>query len=408
MLLSKKYYNFIHLYQSLKKIFPGAIGMIFALIFCNIIKIVLACEQIIYPIASDGQKIYLIYQKKPNQKEIWAFDLQQNESFKSLFATCTPSAIKLLPDLVGFSFIQDGQLRVKYFHKRSPKRVAFNLSLKDFHSVEWLDVQQCYFSARRLHKNLIMIGEINQAEIHVIMEDCFGDALFPQKIDENLYYVRKVNDRHSIIKTKFLNPFVNEDEQVLDFLPDDDDLLLFDAGFNKILGFKMIDQNCGYLVIMPENLSDEFIKFSYHKICYNSNRAFADPVLAKNWHEKHLFDFVLNKNILANNSNHLDQIVEIFWPEHCQVLDHDKNIATENIFFTSTSNNGTMNIFKYNLVSSQISQLTNARMDEHALRPILVGNKIYYGQCLKLNNTESCDLNISSFLHSFDFVCYKK
>jgi hypothetical protein len=409
LLLSEKYYNLVYLHQSLKKIFLGAKGMIFALIICHLIKFVFSCEQIIYPIASDGQKIYSIYQKKPNQKEIWAFDLQQNEAWKSLFANYAPSAIKLLPNLAGFSFIQDGQLRVKYFHKRSPKRVAFNFPLKDFHSVEWLDLQQCYFSARRLHKNLIMIGEINQAEVHVIMEDCFGDALFPQKIEDNLYYIRKVNDRFSVIKTKFLNPFENEDQHiVVDFLPDDDDLLLYDAGLNKILGFKMIDQNCGYLVMMHENLSDEFIKFSYHKICYNPNRAFADPVLAKNWQEKHLFDFVLNKNILADNSNQLDQIVEIFWPEHCLVLHNETNIISENIFFTSTASNGTMNIFKYDHLTSQVIQITDAAKDEHALRPILVGNKIYYGQCLKTNINESCDFNISSFLNSFDFICSKK
>jgi hypothetical protein len=385
----------------------GAVSMIFAMILCHITKLVFACGQIIYPIASDGQKIYTIYYKNNERKEIWAFDFQKKEACKSLFSCNAPSAVKLLPNLAGFSFIQENQLKVKYFHKRSPKTVDFNLSLNDLHSVEWLDFCQCFFSARRLHKNLIMIGEINQAEIHVIMEDCFGDALFPQKIDENLYYVRKVNDRYSIIKTKFLNPFVSEDEQTVDFLPDDDDLLLLDAGSSKILGFKMIDQNCGYVVILNSVLTSEFIKFSYYKICYNSNRAIPDPILAKNWHKKHLFDFVLNKNILAGDANYWDQIVEIFWPEHCLVLDYDTNIATENIFYTSIANDGTMNIYKYNLSSCQVSQLTNASMNEHALRPILVGNKIYYGQCLKSVNPESCDFNISSFLHSFDFICIK-
>ncbi len=380
--------------------------MIFAMILCHITKLVFASGQIIYPIASDGQKIYTIYYNNNERKEIWAFDFQKKEACKSLFSCHTPSAVKLLPNLAGFSFIQENQLKVKYFHKRSPKTVDFNLSLNDLHSVEWLDLCQCFFSARRLHKNLIMIGEINQAEIHVIMEDCFGDALFPKKIEDDLFYVRRVNERYSVIKTKFLNPFVNEDDQVLDFLPDDDDdLLLLDAGSCKIAGFKMIDQNCGYLVIMNSDQSDEFIKFSYNKICYNLNRAIPDPVLAKNWHKKHLFDFELKKSILVDKTNQLNQMVEIFWPEHCLVLDNSTNLTSENIFFTSTANNGTMNIFKYDLASGQISQLTNASMDEHALRPILVGNKIFYGQCLKLGNAASCDFNISSFLHSFDFIC---
>lgn len=383
--------------------------MTFALILCHLFKSVFACEQIIYPIAADGQKIYAIYHKKNNQREIWAFDLQINQAFKSLFSNYAPSAFKLLPNLSGFSFFQDGHLRVKYFHKRSPKTVAFNLPLKDFNSVEWLNVGQCYFSARRLHKNLIMIGEINQAEVHLIMEDCFGDALFPQKIEDNLYYVRRVNDRHSVIKTKFLNPFESDSTTpVLDFLPDDDDLLLFDAGSCKISGFKMADQNCGYFVVLNSEPSDEFIKFSYHKICYNQNRAIPDPVLAKNWHKKHLFDFVLKKNILIDKSSQLEQIVEIFWPEHCLVLHNETNITTENIFFTSTASNGTMNIFKYDHLTSQVIQITDAAMDEHALRPILVGNKIYYGQCLKTNINESCDFNISSFLNNFDFICSKK
>jgi hypothetical protein len=383
--------------------------MIFALILCHIIKFTFACEQIIYPIASDGQKIYAFYQKKNQQREIWAFDLQQKEAYKSLFSNYVPCAVKLLPNLAGFSFIYEDHLRVKYFHKRSPKTVAFNKSLNDLHSVEWLDDRQCFFSARRLHKNLIMIGEINQAEVHVIMEDCFGDALFPQKIVDDLYYVRRVNDHHSVIKTKFLNPFESEDDQiVLDFLQDEDDLLLFDAGSCNISGFKMVDQNCGYLVIMHDNLSGGLIKFSYHKICYNQTRAVPDPVLAKNWQKKHLFDYVLDKKILSDNSNQPEQIVEIFWPEHCLVVDNNTNITTENIFFTSTASNGTMNIFKYDLLTSQVSQITDAADGEHVLRPILVGNKIYYGHCLKSNTNESCDLNISLFLKSFDFICFNE
>jgi hypothetical protein len=380
--------------------------MIFALILCHIIKFVFAYEQIIYPIAADGQKIYAIYHKKNKQREIWTYDLQKKEAFKTLFSNYAPSAVKLLPNLAGFSFIQDDQLRVKYFHKRSPKTVAFNLSLKDLHSVEWLDTLQCFFSARRLHKNLIMIGEINQAEAHVIMEDFLGDALFPQKIVDNLYYVRRVNDRHSVIKTKFLNPFENEDAQVvLDFLQDEDDLLLFDAGTCQIAGFKMADQNCGYLVIMHDNLSGGLIKFSYHKICYNQTRAFPDPVLAKNWQKKHLFDYVLDNKLVSDSTNQPEQIVEIFWPEHCLVVDSSTNITTENIFFTSNASNGTMNIFKYDLVSGQVSQLTNAADGEHVLRPILVGNKIYYGQCFKSSETESSNFNIASFFNSFDFIC---
>lgn len=383
--------------------------MIFAFLICNVFLIVLSYEQILYPIASDGQKIYLIYHKKENNlKEIWSIDLLQNESSKCLFTTYAPSNVKLLPSLAGFSFVQDDQLKVKYFHKRSPKTVAFNMSLHDFDSVEWLNLQQCYFSARRLHKNLIMIGEVNQAEVHVIMEDCFGDALFPQRIEDNLYYVRKVNDRYSIIKTKFLNPFANEDApKVLNFLPDDDDLLLFDAGFSKISGFKMIDQNCGYLVITNNNIPAESFKFSYYKICYNPKRVIPDPVLAKNWQKEHLFDFELKKNIIFDKSTQLHQIVQIFWPEHCLVFDNNKNLTTENIFFTSTDTNGTLNIFKYDLLTSQINQLTNATMDEHALRPILVGNKIYYGKCLKFDKAQPCDFRISSFLNSFDFICSK-
>jgi hypothetical protein len=66
-----------------------------------------------------------------------------------------------------------------------------------------------------------------------------------------------------------------------------------------------------------------------------------------------------------------------------------------------------MNIFKYDLATGQVNQLTNAAIDQHALRPILVGNKIYYGQCFKISKTELNDFNILSFLNNFDFICSK-
>lgn len=378
--------------------------MILALILCNVIKLLSFCEQIIYPIVSDGQKIYTIYQKDLNKSEIWALDIEQKIAIKTLLSHYLPSAVKLLPNLVGFSFIQDGQLRLKYFHKRSPKTVPFSTLFKNFCSVEWLNDRQCYFSARRLNKNVVMIGDINNAEVHTIMEDCFGDALFPQKIDNNLYYVRQIDNYYSVIKTDFLNPFEDQDgDLVLDFLQSEEDLLLCDVGTDKICAFKMMNKSLGYFVkIHSQDEISGLINFSYHKICDTTvNRAISEPILAKNWHQEHLFDFSLLNKILVNNEDQYEQIVELFWPEHCLVQDDDTGIITDNIFFTSTSFDGTMNIFQYNDSSGHVSQQTNATSNQHALRPLIFANKIYYGQCLNLPNIDDIDdFDMSIFLNS--------
>lgn len=375
--------------------------MIFAFILFNLSKFLISCEQIIYPIATDGQKIYSIYQEKNNQREVWALDMQHDKALKSLFSYYLPSAVKLLPNLGGFSFIQSGQLRLKYFHKRSPKTVPFSHIFKDFRSIEWINDYQCYFSARRFNKNVVMIGDINTSEVHTIMEDLFGNALFPQKIDGHLYYVRQINDYYSIIKTDFLNPFEDQ-EMVLDFLKSEEDLLLCNVGNNKICAFKMINKNLGFFVkILNQDEIAGITNFSYYKICdISSTRAIFESVLAKNWHQEHLFDFSLSNKILLNSDDQLEQIVEMFWPEHCLIEDVNTSLVSENIFYTSTSFEGTtdctMNIFQYDVSSRQITQQTNAKKNEHALRPLFFANKIYYGQCLISNKIDdlSDDFNL--------------
>lgn len=338
------------------------------LIFLTFLQLFAVTNQLIYPIASsdknDKSQLYTVYQKGFQERELWAIDLENQEAFKTILSSFLPTAVTLLPSRSGFSFIDRGRLRVKYFHKRSPRSVIFEDPLHDFTCVEWVNDKICFFSARRYNRHVIMLCNIDDRHLHVIEEDTIGDCLYPQKANNKLFCILQAGNYYSIIKNDFLNP-LSEDENSVILLNEDDDAREIVNFQNRPIAFlKMLSEQSGYVVELlkrPENSHDTF-KFAYHSFNKTNN----------SWFVEKLFDFAIRQDIILADSNHLNEALHPFMPQHCNTK----------IFYTSLGDDGTMNIFEYCLTDRKSTQKTFKHNNEHVFAPYPFKNKIFYGKRL--------------------------
>ena len=154
---------------------------------------VLALE-FLYPVGYVKQngkiKIYIIYQKSIGHIELWLWDPETKVASKGLLSTYTPAAFKLLPDNAGFSFIDNGRIKIKKFNKRSPRSIDIYDPIYNICGLKWIDSENFYISAKKDDKFKIFKMDISGA-IKYVLEDKDKDCMYPQKIGNSIFYIER-------------------------------------------------------------------------------------------------------------------------------------------------------------------------------------------------------------------------
>jgi hypothetical protein len=134
--------------------------------------------------------LFYIRQDSTNELSLYSYDYVSKENIKLLSKFFTPVSFRLLPDYQGFSFLQHDSLYIKYFSKRSPKRIEFYEPIYGINTIEWLDNKTFYFAARQ--HGLYKIYQANlegDVECLLFYEDL--DLLYPQIKDNDLFYIAR-------------------------------------------------------------------------------------------------------------------------------------------------------------------------------------------------------------------------
>ena len=118
-------------------------------------------SEYIYPVASlDEDNILYIHQTSPRSIQLFEWNTITNHTEQILWSLFNPVGIQLLPDNSGFSFIDNGRLRIKAFQKRSPKTIDFDEPIFNINALHWIDEHTCYCSA--YYNNLFSLFELQQ------------------------------------------------------------------------------------------------------------------------------------------------------------------------------------------------------------------------------------------------------
>ncbi len=255
--------------------------------------------EFIYPVAFCDRQynqplLFFVHQKSLDCIELWIRNLHTGEEHKALPRLYIPAALRILPDLSGFSFIHNDALYIKYFNKRSPKRIEFYEPLYGINTIEWIDAQHFYFAAQE-HKRYRIYESDTEGEVTKIVSDDAVDLLYPQKIDATLFYIERDDRYHfRIIQTPYHQ--LEKKEVVLEIN-------------DKQIGFlHMISDHEGFFLKYPQMLSadQKAISFSYYQLTQQNNY----------WRSQWLFDFCVPTAYLVDGPERIYESIVPFIPRY--------------------------------------------------------------------------------------------
>lgn len=386
-------------------------------------------EEYLYPVTTVKKRnqtyLYLLYQHSQSHLELLLWNPDTKEISKELPSIYNPAGVKVLMSDQGFSFIDNGRLKIKFFNKRSPKALDFYEPIYNIEVLEWIDDQSFYFSAIEHGHYTLFQGDIqgtlhrlsdNENECDCIFQDdikeCHQrlsdsknecDCMYPQKIDRHLFYIERtksgeqyrLSDRYRIMYHYRIMcmPYPSIDRcPHYTFNSSDDFDSRVEALLQKKEGLSLktnkksssYDQQCIFdngdhpiaFLHMVNDHEGFFIKHSAISYLDDSTMLFDYNSLKKNapddtWRVNYLFTFEIPSSLLIQGTD--KRLYESMLP---LLPRHHENI----IYYSSLDNQSraTLAIFSYDLTSGVITKRTK-NYTGHCLAPLILGNKVFFG-----------------------------
>lgn len=303
-----------------------------------------------YPVAycAKSDSLFIVHQQSLDSIELLTKSIKNNgPTSKALSRFFVPAGLKVLPDGSGFSFIHNDTVYLKRFDKRSPKRIEFYEPLYGINTIEWIDAQTFYFFAQEHGRFRIYQANLDGDVQRVIDNDAF-DALYPQKIDNNLFYIERDGSTYRILRTSY--NFPNEKEA----------LCVFDS--TAIAFLHMISDKEGFFLEYPRKIKteDETIFFKYHQVVADT-KSF--------WESKPLFSFSIPMHYLIATDD--DRLYESMLPFLPRYYDGD-------LYYADCSDLSSLNIFCYEIDHENITRLTTGNHGSY-FAPLLLDSQLYLG-----------------------------
>lgn len=258
-----------------------------------------------YPVATlDENNIIVIEQVDPNNLEVLLYNKQEHYYTKLLNSWFFPSDVQMLPDQSGFSFIDRGQFRIKFFDKKRPHTIAFPIDLFSIHNTSWVQDNQCLFTAKMNNYFHTFLLDLSSQEPQIF---CFADfgkkvhCIYPQKINQTLFVIVKDQENmHSIVKTDWRPELVaadlNSDALVLQ--------LCIKPQKEPLCFLHMVSDFQGYAIQLEEQKNDGFCL--YFTCCQISQ--ISDNV----WQKQPLLFFKIPITMIMGNSK--ERLFESLFP----------------------------------------------------------------------------------------------
>lgn len=335
----------------------------------------------VYPVSVlDHNTILLIQQKMVDNIVLWIWNNKTNTLKSGLLSRFNPANLCLLPDKSGFSFIDNGLLKIKLFYKRSPKTIPLDEPLYDIAMVQWIDNYYCYTSAK--NDNYFGIFQLSiKGDVDCIVKIPFADCLYPQKIDDLLFYIERKKNNYRIMSISYPNiPQNNNFDETTDFDMKVEKIIerqtkkeIENRVINKqlILDFKrqpiaflhMISDNEGFVLEYDSYIDekDDTILFSYLHLTKSGD----------SWHYNQLFSFSIPTLLLLTNSpTRLYESILPLLPRH----------INNTIYYVDSLQQKYLNIFCYDLNHNKIEQKTfSGKKGKSYFSPFLVDGQLIFG-----------------------------
>lgn len=315
----------------------------------------------IYPVASlnDGTEILCIHQHSPTNIELLVWNTATHQSEQILWSVFNPAGLQILPDNSGFSFIDNGRLRIKSFQKRSPKAIDFDEPLFGINGLQWIDNHICCCSAQ-YNNNFALFELHDDGTLECLMTKEGKDFMCPQKVGGQLFYIERYatekgcGDIHYHIASCLYekkNSCFSQSNIIADFQ-------------NKpIMFLTMVDDTQGFVMEHAQHINSEnpTTSFTYHQIIKEGGT----------WNQKPLFSFAIPTTLLLDDQ---EQLYESILPLLPRTINNK-------IYFVdcAKNNNHILELYSYDLAKSTVKKINLAKQKGHCFVPVLCGNAFYCG-----------------------------
>lgn len=332
-------------------------------IFINPLDSKESTMQYTYPVADfeNGNQLVVIQQKSLETIEVWFIDQKYQTMVQGLSSFSIPANVRILPSEKGFSFIDNGFIKIKYFEKRSPKILGMYEPISLISSMNWINEDTFYFSARQGDYYQTFQGNVN-SQIKRLTCQPF-DYLYPTKIGQNLYCIKRLMDQQFEIVMLPWNPIDFDQYQTLP------ETVIISATTTTLCFLKMISDQQGFYLQAPylQDTHENQYTFSCYHLVLLKNRQ---------WESQELFKFTIPIQYLKG-PDRLYQSMELFLPNYMV----DNYIYY--VDFNTYSNR--FELLQYNILTKNIKNITDDFMKKNKFfhgklfAPYISRNKIYCG-----------------------------
>lgn len=309
----------------------------------------------VYPVAycEDESAILYIHQQSPESIRLFKWNMLTKCSEEVLWSLFNPAGLRLLPNNVGFSFIDNGRLRIKNFQKRSPKTIDFDEPLYNINVLDWIDEHTCYCSAQQ-GDNFSLFELHDDGSLQLIKSDNNVDFLYPVKIDDQLFYIERnhSNINYRIVQTQYDLSSNKTIHEVMDFYD------------KPIIFLNMISAQEGFVIEHEKTMPiDETVMFfAYYQVIKEGNY----------WNKNLLFSFAIPTNLFLYDSQ--ERLFESILPLLPRIIDNK-------IYFVDSSHNNLANLelYYFDLKNMQINKVFIPKSRKHVFVPILCNQQLCSG-----------------------------
>jgi len=300
----------------------------------------------VYPVCCIQNKV-LVVEQCEGQPELYAFDVQEMTYEKILSSHYVPSLIMPLPDNSGFSFLDDGRVRIKYFCKRGVRTIDIFEPIYAIGGLQWIDAHACIFHAREgSHYGIYKMnidGEIEK----VLHDDCY-DFLYPQMDNAVLFYITHDHGMYAVWKC---NAQCAHDRT-----------LLIKNEKKSMMFLQVINDHELFYIEAPDNPREHnFISFSFCHAWQEKDGA---------WQNEKLFKFVVPNELLFDDEVRLYESILPLTPVYFE----------GNIYYSSAEKpHETMVAYRYDMIRRESHAFLKVKELEDCFGIICVPDKVFIG-----------------------------
>lgn len=355
-------------------------------------------KEFFYPIAffSYNQEpvVYFVHQKNKEQVELVTLNLNSHD-FSSVFLSSEmPVGFSFFPDGTGFSFIDNGMIKIKLVNCRSSKLLRIYEPLHDFGLITWINSNCGYLHAKEEEQfgiyHITVKGDIERV---LLVPDT--DCMYPQKVNSTLFYIERTkkdkipnyrimtalypdtlscfDGDHDFNNTQQFDDVIaellhSEGQRPHSLVKPEQRHEIISFGTQPIVFLKMISEQEGFVMAyqtLPDNndKNDKVVPFTYFQIKKEDNSD-------NSWNYTELFTFSVPLSLISQGYE--DCLCESLLP---LLPRHIGNV----IYFVDSTSYSRLSIFKYSLEKRQIILFSLPCFKSHFFAPLDMAGVILSG-----------------------------